>query len=117
MDNTKLIESLAENALNNDTYRITFDNKDYLIIPENDYKKLLESYQQMELTLTQNLIEKEIAKEMPKDFEDVFVVAKSMLKDKPNISEIRKAVREIKTRYPNLFIDVEEYFKGVMEFE
>lgn len=116
MENNAL-EKLAKDALSAESYSITFDDENYLIIKESDYKQMLESYRKIENELTQNIIEKEIAKEMPKDFDDVFVVAKSMLKDKPNISEIRKTVREIKARYPNLFIDIDEYFKGVMEFE
>lgn len=114
---SQTLESVAKDALNAESYRINFNDKNYIIIPENEYKMLLERYKQIDNELTQNLIEKEIAKEMPKDFDDVFIVAKSMLKDKPNISEIRRTVREIKARYPNLFIDVDEYFKGVMEFE
>ena len=111
------IEQNAESALKQGVFHINFENKDYVILAESEYKNLLETCKQMDYTITQNLLEKEIAKEMPKDFDDVFIVAKSMLNEHPNVAEIRRTVREIKTRYPNLFIDVNEYFKSVMEID
>ena len=91
------LEQTAKEALIANTNHIKFNDENY--------------------TITQNLIEKEIAKEMPKDFDDVFIVAKSMLNPHPNESEIRRTVREIKAKYPNLFIDMNEYFKSVMDFD
>lgn len=111
----KSLETLAKNALISKSNHIKFNNENYVIIKENDYNEFMKNYANMDNEITQNLIEKEIAKEMPKDFDDVFIVAKSMLNEHPNKAEIRRTVREIKTRYPNLFIDVNEYFKTVME--
>lgn len=111
----KSLETLAKNALISKSNHIKFNNENYVIIKENDYNEIMKNYANMDNEITQNLIEKEIAKEMPKDFDDVFIVAKSMLNEHPNKAEIRRTVREIKTRYPNLFIDVNEYFKTVME--
>lgn len=107
----------AEFALKQGDFEVRFNNENYVIVKERDYKALVEKCRQMDSALTQNLIEKEIAKEMPKDFDDVFIVAKSMLNEHPNATEIRRTVREIKMRYPNLFIDVNDYFRGVMEID
>ena len=107
----------AESALKKGISRINFENKDQVRIEEAEYKNLLDTCEKMDATITQNLIEKEIAKEMPKDFDDVFIVAKSMLNPHPNATEIRRTVREIKAKYPNLFIDMNEYFKNVMDFD
>lgn len=116
--NKKLsLETIAKNAILSQSNHIKYNNENYIIIKENDYNQMLENYKDMDDKITQNLIEKEIAKEMPKDFDDVFVVAKSMLNERPNITEIQRTVREIKTRYPNLFVDVNEYFKSVMDFD
>ena len=111
------LEEIAKNALVAKANHIKFNNENYVIIKENDYNEMMKNYKNMDNEITQNLIEKEIAKEMPKDFDDVFIVAKSMLNEHPNVAEIRRTVREIKTRYPNLFIDVNEYFKSVMEID
>ncbi len=111
------LETIARNALIAKSNHIKFNNENYVIIKENDYNEMMKNYKDMDNEITQNLIEKEIAKEMPKDFDDVFIVAKSMLNEHPNEAEIRRTVREIKTRYPNLFIDVNEYFKSVMEID
>ncbi len=111
------LETIAKNALIAKSNHIKFNNENYVIIKENDYNEMMKNYKDMDNEITQNLIEKEIAKEMPKDFDDVFIVAKSMLNEHPNEAEIRRTVREIKTRYPNLFIDVNEYFKSVMEID
>lgn len=111
------LEAIAKNAIISKSNHIKFNNENYVIIKENDYNEMMKNYRDMDNEITQNLIEKEIAKEMPKDFDDVFIVAKSMLNEHPNVAEIRRTVREIKTRYPNLFIDVNEYFKSVMEID
>ena len=111
------VEQTARNALIANTNHIKFNDENYVIIKENDYNQMLKKNADMDNTITQNLIEKEIAKEMPKDFDDVFIVAKSMLNPHPNESEIRRTVREIKAKYPNLFIDMNEYFKSVMDFD
>lgn len=111
------IEQSAESALKQGVFSVRFNNENYVIVKENEYKNLLETCKQMDYTITQNLLEKEIAKEMPKDFDDVFIVAKSMLKEHPNEAEIRRAVREIKANYPNLFIDMDEYFKSMSEWQ
>lgn len=111
------IEQIAKNALIANANHIKFNDENYVIIKENDYNEMMKNYADMDNTITQNLIEKEIAKEMPKDFDDVFIVAKSMLNPHPDVAEIRRTVREIKAKYPNLFIDMNEYFKNVMDFD
>lgn len=115
MDSTLALH--AEFALKQGDFEVRFNDENYVIVKERDYKALVEKCRQMDSALTQNLIEKEIAKEMPKDFDDVFIVAKSMLNEHPNVAEIRRAVREIKMRYPNLFVDINDYFKNVMEID
>ena len=111
------LEQIAKNALLSKSNHIKFNDENYVIIKENDYNTMMKNYNEMDSLITQNLIEKEIAKAMPKDFDDVFVVAKSMLNPHPNLTEIRRTVREIKAKYPNLFIDINEYFKNAMDFD
>lgn len=117
LDSADSIQESAQSAVSADILRFSHNDKKYVILPENEYNQMLENLRRMDEMIIQNLIEKEIAREMPKDLEDVCVVAKSMLKNRPNIAEIRRTVREIKARYPNLFIDVNEYFKSAMEFD
>lgn len=63
------------------------------------------------------ILEKEIRQEMPKDFDDVFIVAKQMLLNikgkKKHLTnyDIKKVVKEIRTNYPNLFFDIDEHFR------
>lgn len=98
---------------------ITIDNKDYVIISKNEYKKMQEIIKNSNDKIINSVLEKEILKEMPKDFEDVFVVAKAMIdeiknyKKEPNLSDIRRIIKDIKVNYPNLFINIDEYFKEI----
>lgn len=107
----KVIQNRTLESSNN------LSNEDCMIISKQEYKEMQESIKNMNNEIIEHIIEKEIIKEMPKDFDDVYVVAKSIInekrnkKEKLNIYDIKKIIKDIKLNYPNLFIDIGEYFK------
>ncbi|RDU65228.1 DUF2603 domain-containing protein [Helicobacter sp. MIT 14-3879] len=114
----KIINNEVFNDLSNHKRiptHIDFNNERYIIIHENEYNKMQESIKNMDTTIINYMIEKEIAKEMPKDFDDVYIVVKNMLKninkEHLTIYDIQRIIKETKTNYPNLFINIEEYLK------
>ncbi|RAX54757.1 hypothetical protein CCY99_03080 [Helicobacter sp. 16-1353] len=121
--NNEFILKIKESKLKSPT-RIKLDNKKYVIIAENEYLKMQETIKNNNEELIFKNLEREILQEMPKDFDDVFIVAKNIINDiqtkKKNLTiyDIKRIVKDIKSNYPNLFIDIDEYFKEInSEFE
>lgn len=119
----EFVLKIKESKLKSPTH-ITLDNKNYVIISENEYLKMKETIKNNNEELIFKNLEKEILQEMPKDFDDVFIVAKKILdnvqakKKNLTIYDIKRVVKEIKSNYPNLFVDIDEYFKEINnEFE
>lgn len=119
----EFVLKIKESKLKSPTH-ITLDNKNYVIISENEYLKMKETIKNNNEELIFKNLEKEILQEMPKDFDDVFIVAKKILDNvqakKKNLTmyDIKRVVKEIKSNYPNLFVDIDEYFKEINnEFE
>ncbi len=96
---------------------IEIDDKKYMIITENDYLALQKTIQNSKNELINSMLEKEILREMPKDFDDVYVVAKNMLdmRYKKDVTpyDIKRTIKEIKSNYPNLFVDIDQYFNEI----
>lgn len=99
--------------------RITLNDKHYVILQAREYRKMQRMIRAGNENLMLKSLEKEILQEMPKDFDDVFIVAKEMLsnvkikKENLDIYDIRRIVKDIKSNYPNLFINIDEYFKEI----
>lgn len=116
-DNTLVFEIKKTKFKKNIPIHIKLDNKDYVIIPENEYLKMKETIKNSNRELIFSMLEKEIMQEMPKDFDDVYVVAKELLSHKNTkkitLYDIKRTLKEIKSNYPNLFVDIDEYFKEI----
>ena len=109
--------TIKESSLKSTSSNIVIDGKNYVLLLDSEYKKMQEIIRLNHEALIFKSLEKEILQEMPRDFDDVFVVAKTLLSNiqlkKKNLTiyDIKKIVKEIKINYPNLFINIDEYFK------
>lgn len=95
---------------------VAFAGENFVILKESEYAHLQEALRALGREVLYKQLEREILLEMPKDFDDVFVVAKQALEGfearKKAISkqDIKKIIRDIKANYPNLFVNVDEFF-------
>ena len=111
--------TIKESSLKSTSSNIVIDGKNYVLLLDSEYKKMQEIIWLNHEALIFKSLEKEILQEMPRDFDDVFVVAKTLLSNiqlkKKNLTiyDIKKIVKEIKINYPNLFINIDEYFKDI----
>lgn len=111
--------TIKESSLKSTSSNIVIDGKNYVLLLDSEYKKMQEIIRLNHEALIFKSLEKEILQEMPRDFDDVFVVAKTLLSNiqlkKKNLTiyDIKKIVKEIKINYPNLFINIDEYFKDI----
>lgn len=95
---------------------VIIDDGEFILLKKSQYNKLLNEVNKITEQLVESILEKEIIKEIPRDFEDAYIVAKNMLyktnsNKKPTINDIRKTIKNIKVNYPNLFIDMKQYFE------
>ena len=106
-------------SLQSTPYNIKIGDDSYVLLLDSEYKKMQEIIRLNHEALMFKSLEKEILQEMPRDFDDVFTVAKTLLKGvqskKKNLTiyDIKKVVKDIKINYPNLFINIDEYFKDM----
>lgn len=111
--------TIKKSDLKTTPVNIVIDDKKYVLLLDSEYNKIQEIMRLNHEALIFKSLEKEILQEMPRDFDDVFVVAKTLLNNiqskKKNLTiyDIKKIVRDIKVNYPNLFINIDEYFKQV----
>ncbi len=111
--------TVKKSDLNATPTSIVIGDVNYVLILESEYKKIQEIIKLNHEALIFKSLEKEILQEMPRDFDDVFVVAKTLLnniqskKKNLTIHDIKKIVKDIKINYPNLFINIDEYFKQI----
>lgn len=111
--------TIKQSSLQSTPSNIKVGDDDYVLLLKSEYKKMQEIIRLNHEALIFKSLEKEILQEMPRDFDDVFVVAKTLLKSiqskKKNLTiyDIKKVVKEIKINYPNLFINIDEYFKDM----
>jgi hypothetical protein len=101
---------LIEGDLEEKPWLIESENKNYVLLEEEQYDKLIILLRNI---LEENLeyqIEARIMNEFPIDFDDVKLVVKKEMEEK-NLP-LDKAVEKVKTEYPNLFhtLNFEEYF-------
>lgn len=94
---------------------ISLKNKNYVVLPENEYIRMQKTISEGNSKILYGMLEKEIMHEMPKDIDDVFVVAKVNLdnlkeqKKDIGIQDIKKIIKDIKLNYPNLFMSLDDY--------
>ena len=111
--------TIQKSSLKSTPFSIKIGDEDYVLLLDSEYKKIQEIMQLNHEALIFKSLEKEILQEMPRDFDDVFVVAKTLLQSvqskKKNLTiyDIKKVVKEIKINYPNLFVNIDEYVKDM----
>jgi len=101
---------LIEGKLEEKPWLIETDNKNYVLLEEEQYDKLILLLKEI---LEENLelkMEQQIMAELPIDLEDVKLVVKKEMEDE-NIP-LDTAIRNVKTKYPNLFhkLEIEDLF-------
>lgn len=118
--NNEIVIKLDKDKLKSKTsFNIKIGSKNYVLLEKNKYIDMKNSLDKNYKELIQNMLEKEIIKEIPKDFEDVYIVAKNMIdnmakgKKVITIYDIRKTIKELKVNYPNLFVDLEQYYQAI----
>ena len=102
---------LIEGDLSEKPWLIESEGKNYVLLEEEQYDKLLLLLNNI---LEENLeykIEQNIMSEFPVDFEDVKLVVKKEMEEE-NLP-LNEAIKKVKTEYPNLFhkIQLEDIFK------
>ena len=111
--------TIKRSSLQSTPSNIKIGDDSYVLLLDSEYKKMQEIIRLNHEALMFKSLEKEILQEMPRDFDDVFTVAKTLLKGvqskKKNLTiyDIKKVVKDIKINYPNLFINIDEYFKDM----
>jgi len=103
---------LIEGDLNEKPWLIQSENKNYVLLEEEQYDKLILLLKNV---LEENLelkIEQRIMLEFPIDFEDVRLVVKKEM-DENNL-EVDEAVTKVKKEYPNLFHSLNR-FEEILE--
>ena len=102
---------LIEGDLSEKPWLIESEGKNYVLLEEEQYDKLILFLKNL---LEENLeykIEQNIMSEFPVDFEDVKLVVKKEMEEE-NLP-LNEAIKKVKTEYPNLFhkIQLEDIFK------
>lgn len=89
------------------------DGEEYVVFPKNVFSKLLMRIRDIQEERLIMMLEKDIILQMPIDFDDAMVVAKSALEslrsNDGNLPEINTSIlaKDIKKKYPNLFFDID----------
>jgi hypothetical protein len=101
---------LIEGDLEEKPWLIESEGKNYVLLEEEQYDKLILLLRNI---LEENLefkIEERVMNEFPVDFDDVKLVVKKEMEEK-NLP-LDKAINKVKTDYPNLFhkVRIEEIF-------
>jgi hypothetical protein len=101
---------LIEGDLEEKPWLIESEGKNYVLLEEDQYDKLILLLRNI---LEENLefkIEERVMNEFPVDFDDVKLVVKKEMEEK-NLP-LDKAINKVKTDYPNLFhkVRIEEIF-------
>jgi hypothetical protein len=92
---------LIEGDLKEKPWLIESEDKNYVLLEEEQYDKIILLLKNI---LEENLeykIEERVINEFPVDFEDVKLVVKKEMKEE-NLP-LDKAIKKVKTQYPNLF--------------
>ncbi|MCE3047422.1 DUF2603 domain-containing protein [Helicobacter kayseriensis] len=87
---------------------------EYVLISTNILKRLLEGIKKAQEEKFTISLERDIANQMPLDFEDVMSVAKAKMRELDlNTEELDSAelIEEIKREHPNLFFNIDEYLR------
>ncbi len=98
------------------------DKKAYAVLPLDAFNKVIDILRDVQQENFNLKLEKSIWKEVPADFEDVWMVAMDQVKqlvdkqnpDKPISVDIDRLVRDIKKEHPNLFVNMKNFFPPLL---
>ncbi|PAF47601.1 hypothetical protein BKH46_03505 [Helicobacter sp. 12S02634-8] len=93
------------------------DNQEYIVLPQNLLNSIIQTIKKAYEDKLKVELERDIATQTPIDFDDVLAVAFKRLESYrrsdgslPRI-DTRSFVKQIKKEYPNLFFDLDDYFR------
>ncbi|WP_027326762.1 DUF2603 domain-containing protein [Helicobacter pametensis] len=90
------------------------NGEEYVLISTSILQKLLDGMKKAQEERFAISLERDIANQMPLDFEDVLSVAKAKLKERNlELGEVDSAelIEEIKREHSNLFFNIDEYLR------
>lgn len=119
LDNKEMLLSMEQGGFSKEDLWFLQDEEgeEYVVFPQKLFVRLLS---RIRTTREENLmmaLEKDIIAQMPLDFDDAMVVAKSALEtlrqNDGSLPEINTALfaKDIKVKYPNLFFDLNDYLQ------
>lgn len=116
IDETHLSIQINEGTLDQNKPCFVNDEsgEEYVLISSAILKRLLEGIKKAKEECFEISLERDIANQMPLDFEDVLSVARAKLEDLGlDSSEVDSArlIEEIRKEHPNLFFNVDEYLR------
>ncbi len=96
--------------------------KAYAFIPSDSFSQMLKVLKQAQKENFDLKLEKTIWQNIPTDFDDVWVVAMDEIKhlaqnegNKPVSIDLEKLITDIKNDYPNLFINMKDFYPKQLE--
>ncbi|HIP47326.1 MAG TPA: DUF2603 domain-containing protein [Campylobacterales bacterium] len=96
--------------------------KAYAFIPSDSFAQMLKVFKQAQKENFDLKLEKTIWQNIPNDFDDVWVVAMDEIKNlaqnegnKPVSIDLEKLISDIKENYPNLFINMKDFYPNQLE--
>lgn len=101
-------------SLGNPCFVSDENGDEYVLISTSILKRLLEGIKKAQEEKFTISLERDIANQMPLDFEDVMSVAKAKMRElNLNTEELDSAelIEEIKREHPNLFFNIDEYLR------
>ncbi len=118
IDNQSALLKLQEGSLesNKDIWFLQDgDNREFVLMPQNMLNKLLGRIKEVQEEKLLMRLEREVATQMPIDFDDAMSVAKMYLESHRQsdgtlpMVNVASVVREVKKQHPNLFFNLDEY--------
>lgn len=116
LDETHFTIQLKEGELsqNKPCFVSDEEGEEYVLLSADILKKLLEGMKKAQEERFAISLERDIANQMPLDFEDVLSVAKAKLQSLDlNVGDIdsNELIRTIRKEHPNLFFNIDDYLR------
>lgn len=116
LDETHFTIQLKEGELdqNRPCFVSNEEGEEYVLLSADILKKLLEGMKKAQEERFAISLERDIANQMPLDFEDVLSVAKAKLQSlNLNVGDIdsNELIRAIRKEHPNLFFNIDDYLR------
>lgn len=118
IDSQSALLKLQEGSLENNKdiwFLQDGDNREFVLMPQSMLNKLLGRIKEVQEEKLFMRLEREVAAQMPIDFDDAMSVAKMYLESYRQsdgalpMVNVASVVREVKKQHPNLFFNLDEY--------